>query len=116
QIGVKRPIHLYWGVRAKRDFYLQELPAQWQKAHPQFKYTPVLSHPESEDNWQGRTGWVHEVLLADYPDLSGYDVYMSGPPGMIGAAKEAFADHQLDPAHLYYDSFDFAPDSQPKPE
>jgi CDP-4-dehydro-6-deoxyglucose reductase len=40
---------------------------------------------------------------------------MSGPPAMVDAAKQSFVGHGLDPAHLYYDSFDFAPDSQPKP-
>lgn len=116
QIGVQRPMHLFWGVRAKRDLYLDDLPRQWAQAHPQFRYTPVLSHPEPADQWQGRTGLVPDVLLADYPDLSGYDIYMSGPPAMIEAAKQTFAEHGLDPAHLFYDSFDFAPDSQPKPE
>jgi CDP-4-dehydro-6-deoxyglucose reductase len=115
QIDVQRPRHLYWGVRAKRDLCLDELPRQWQQEHSQFRYTPVLSDPAPEDHWQGRTGLVHEALLADYPALADYDVYMSGPPAMIEAAKQAFLAHGLDPAHLFYDSFDFAPDSQPKP-
>jgi CDP-4-dehydro-6-deoxyglucose reductase len=116
QIGVQRPMHLYWGVRARRDLYMDELPRQWLEEPPHFRYTPVLSHPEPEDAWEGRTGLVHDALLADHPDLAAHDVYMSGPPGMIDAAKEAFASHHLDPTHLYYDSFDFAPESQPKPQ
>ncbi len=114
QIGVGRPMHLYWGVRARRDLYLDALPRQWEREHPNFRYTPVLSEPEPGDDWQGRTGLVPEVLLADHPQLADYDVYMSGPPAMISAAKQLFLAHGLDPAHLYYDSFDFAPDSQPK--
>lgn len=114
QIGVGRPMHLYWGVRTRRDLYLDALPRQWEREHPNFRYTPVLSEPEPGDDWQGRTGLVPEVLLADHPQLADYDVYMSGPPAMISAAKQLFLAHGLDPAHLYYDSFDFAPDSQPK--
>ncbi|NLO80982.1 MAG: CDP-6-deoxy-delta-3,4-glucoseen reductase [Xanthomonadaceae bacterium] len=114
QIGVQRPLHLYWGVRARRDLYLHELPTRWAQEHPNFRYTPVLSDPDPRDQWQGRTGLVPDALLADYPDLSGYDVYMSGPPAMIEAARKAFLAHGLDPAHLYYDSFDFAPDSRTK--
>lgn len=114
QIGVGRPMHLYWGVRARRDLYLDALPRQWEREHPNFRYTPVLSEPAPGDDWQGRTGLVPEVLLADHPQLADYDVYMSGPPAMISAAKQLFLAHGLDPAHLYYDSFDFAPDSQPK--
>lgn len=113
QIGVTRSLHLYWGVRTKRDLYMDELPRRWTQEHPNFRYTPVLSDPEPEDGWTGRTRLVHEVLLADHPRLSGYDVYMSGPPAMISAAKQAFLAHGLEPEHLYYDSFDFALDAKP---
>jgi CDP-4-dehydro-6-deoxyglucose reductase, E3 len=108
-IGLDRPLHLYWGARAKVDLYLHELPRQWEKARPNFRYTPVLSEPRPEDDWTGRTGWVHEAVAADYPDLSGYEVYMSGPPEMIDAAKPAFAARGLPEDQLFYDSFDYAP-------
>lgn len=108
-IGLDRPLHLYWGARAKVDLYLDGLPRRWETEHPNFRYTPVLSEPRPEDGWGGRTGWVHEAVAADYPDLSGYEVYMSGPPPMIRAAKPAFAARGLPEERLYYDSFEFAP-------
>lgn len=108
-IGLDRPLRLYWGARAKLDLYLDALPRRWVEEHPNFRYTPVLSEPRPEDQWSGRTGWVHEAVAADYPDLSGYDVYMSGPPPMIAAAKPAFAAQGLPAEQLFYDSFEFAP-------
>ena len=108
-IGLDRPLHLYWGARAKVDLYLDALPRQWAAEHPNFHYTPVLSEPRPEDDWTGRTGWVHEAVVADYPDLNGHDVYMSGPPPMIEAAKPAFAARGLPEDRLFYDSFDYAP-------
>ena len=57
-----------------------------------------------------RSRLVHEVLLEDEPDLSAFDVYMSGPPAMIDAGRRAFADAGLPEERLYYDSFDYAPD------
>lgn len=108
-IGLGRPLHLYWGARAKVDLYLDGLPRRWEAEHPNFRYTPVLSEPRPEDGWGGRTGWVHEAVAADYPDLSGHEVYMSGPPPMIRAAKPAFAARGLPEERLYYDSFEFAP-------
>ncbi len=108
-IGLGRPLHLYWGARAKVDIYLDGLPRRWEAEHPNFRYTPVLSEPRPEDGWGGRTGWVHEAVAADYPDLSGHEVYMSGPPPMIRAAKPAFAARGLPEERLYYDSFEFAP-------
>ncbi|MBK8750559.1 MAG: CDP-6-deoxy-delta-3,4-glucoseen reductase [Candidatus Competibacteraceae bacterium] len=107
-IGLDRPLHLYWGARAKADLYLDELPRRWAEQHPQFRYTPVLSEPRPEDDWEGGTGWVHEAVTHDYPDLSGHEVYMSGPPLMIDAAKVAFADRGLPVEQLFYDSFEFA--------
>lgn len=107
-IELDRPLHLYWGARAKVDLYLDELPRRWAADHPNFRYTPVLSEPRLEDGWLGRTGWVHEAVAADYPDLSGYDVYMSGPPPMIEAARTAFFAQGLPAEQLFYDSFEFS--------
>lgn len=110
--GLDRPMHLFWGVRAKRDLYLHELALSWAAQHPSFRYTPVLSDPQPEDQWQGATGFVHEAVFQTYPDLDAYQVYMSGPPAMINAAKTAFREYGLPDEHLFYDSFEFA--SQPK--
>jgi CDP-4-dehydro-6-deoxyglucose reductase len=112
-LGIDRPMHFYWGVRSKRDLYLDALPRQWAEQHANFHYTPVLSEPLPEDAWDGRIGLVHNMLLVDHPQLQGYDLYMSGPPGMIAAARRDFAAHGLDPQHLHFDSFEFAGDSQP---
>ncbi|HRY16094.1 MAG TPA: FAD-binding oxidoreductase, partial [Candidatus Competibacteraceae bacterium] len=107
-IGWDRPLHLYWGARAKVDLYLDALPQRWREEYASFHYTPVLSEPRPEDDWEGQIGWVHEAVAADYPDLSGYDVYMSGPPPMIEAAKPVFATQGLPAEQLFYDSFDFS--------
>ncbi|MDG4556083.1 MAG: CDP-6-deoxy-delta-3,4-glucoseen reductase, partial [Candidatus Contendobacter sp.] len=89
-IGMDRSLHLYWGARARVDLYLDELPRRWVEERPNFHYTPVLSEPRPDDGWTGRVGWVHEAVAADYPDLSGCEVYLSGPPPMIEAAKPVF--------------------------
>ncbi len=106
--GVTRPMHLYWGVRARRDLYMHDLAQSWTREHANFRYTPVLSEPLPEDRWTGRTGWVHEAVVADNPDLGGYEIYASGPPPMIEAGKRAFKERGLPEDRLYYDSFEFA--------
>jgi CDP-4-dehydro-6-deoxyglucose reductase len=111
--GVTRPLHLYWGVRAKRDLYLSELPQAWAREHGNFKFTPVLSEPRPEERWDGRQGWVHEAVAKDYPDLSRHEVYASGPPPMVEALKAAVKKHGLPEDRLYYDSFEFAHASAP---
>ncbi len=107
-LGVDRPMHIYWGARGQADLYLDALPRQWADQHSHLHYTPVLSEPTADDGWSGATGFVHEQVLRDHPDLSGFDVYMSGPPPMINAARETFAAAGLPDNQLYYDSFEAA--------
>ena len=109
---IDRPMHLYWGVRSRRDLYLPDLPRQWAREHPNFTFVPVLSEPDAD--WDGRSGWVHDAVLADFPDLSGFDLYMAGPPPMVNAAREAFSAAGMPPGQMHYDSFDYAEDSREK--
>jgi NAD(P)H-flavin reductase len=82
-------------VRQRRDLYLAELPEGWAREHPNFTFVPVLSEPAVEDRWQGRTGLVHEAILADFPDLSGCALYACGSVQMIQTARPAFSAHGL---------------------
>ncbi|TDR31656.1 CDP-6-deoxy-delta-3,4-glucoseen reductase [Hydromonas duriensis] len=101
-----RPIHLYWGVRRPHDLYLNELAQEWTRTIPNFKYTPVVSDALPEDAWQGRTGFVHEAVVADYPDLSQHDVYACGVPVMVRSAHEAFTNTcGLPETSFYSDAF-----------
>jgi len=101
-------MHLYWGVRARRDLYMHDLASGWADQNENFHYTPVLSEADPEDNWQGRTGFVHEAVCQDFADLSDYAVYMSGPPVMVHAGRDAFVQQGLDPAYMHSDSFEHA--------
>jgi len=109
--GDDRPVTLYWGVRTEKDLYAKSLIDEFAVQHPDFRFVPVLSEPE--DDWTGRTGFVHHALLEDYPDLSAFEIYMSGPPAMVHAARKEFLAHGGSEDHLHYDSFDFAPDVPP---
>lgn len=106
-----RPIHLFWGGRRREDLYRDERLRGWCAEHENLRYTPVLSEAQEDDEWDGERGWVHEALLRAYPDLAGFDVYMSGPPPMIDAAKRAFPAHGLPEEQLFFDSFEYAADA-----
>jgi CDP-4-dehydro-6-deoxyglucose reductase len=108
ETGIVRPIHLFWGVRAGRDLYLDELPVRWVQEHTNLSYTPVLSEPSAEDDWNGKTGLVTDSVIAHYPDLSGYDVYMSGPPVMVETGYDLFQQHGLDTSRFFSDAFAYA--------
>ena len=104
----RRPIHLFWGARNSAELYQESLPLSWQEQHSHIKYDRALSEADAEES--AFSGFVHEAVLDKYPDLSGHDVYMSGPPAMIDTARAAFLQHGLPESQLYYDSFEFGLD------
>jgi CDP-4-dehydro-6-deoxyglucose reductase len=102
-----REMVLYWGAKALVDLYERQVPAAWQQAHKNFSFIPVLSAPAPEDHWTGRTGYVHEAVLADFDDLSGYEAYVCGAPPMVEAARRTFTARGLPQDAFFSDSFDF---------
>jgi CDP-4-dehydro-6-deoxyglucose reductase len=104
---VTRQMVLYWGARNLRDLYLPDVPARWQQAHDNFSFIPVIQTPLPEEHWTGRTGYVHEAVLADFADLSGYQVYACGAPAMVAAARRDFIARGLPEDEFYSDSFEF---------
>jgi CDP-4-dehydro-6-deoxyglucose reductase len=104
----QRPIFIYWGAKARVDLYQNALPEQWAATHANITYVPVLSEPAAGDAWQGRTGFVHQAVLADFPDLSGYQVYACGAPVMIDVAKRDFMTQGLPEEEFFADAFSFS--------
>ena len=105
----QRPLHIYWGAKARVDLYQHALPERWAAEHAHIRYVPVLSGPAPDDGWTGRTGFVHHAVLADFPDLSGYQVYACGSPAMIDNAKRDLVERCGLPAEEFFaDAFTFA--------
>ena len=103
--GLRRPMHLYWGVRRPDDLYLLDLPGKWEREHPGFRFIPVVSEPQPADGWLGRTGLVHEAILADFPDLAGHEVYVCGSVRMVDAAVQGFLAGGLEEGACFSDAF-----------
>ncbi|WBY03335.1 CDP-6-deoxy-delta-3,4-glucoseen reductase [Ramlibacter tataouinensis] len=104
--GITRPATLYWGGRRPDDLYLDD----WVKARcaemPNLAYVPVVSNALPEDNWTGRTGFVHKAVMEDFPDLSGHQVYACGAPIVVDSARAEYsADCRLPPEEFFADAF-----------
>ena len=96
--------------REVRD-YMNALAEQWAREIEGFSYVPVVSDALPEDAWQGRTGFVHRAVMADFPDLSGYQVYACGAPVVVDSARRDFTSAcGLPEAHFLADSFTSAAD------
>jgi NAD(P)H-flavin reductase/quinol-cytochrome oxidoreductase complex cytochrome b subunit len=103
--GLKRPIHLYWGVKQLKDLYMPDLPQQWAKEHANFHFIPVLSEAAPEDNWTGRTGLVHEAILADFPELKDHEIYACGSVRMVEAVFPFLKAHGAEDGQCFSDAF-----------
>lgn len=101
-------LYLYWGGRRQADIYEEALCEQWARQYSFIKFVPVLSEPEGP--WRGRTGFVHEAVVADLPSLDGFQAYVSGPPLMVAAARRDFvAKCALSSSEFLSDAFEFSP-------
>jgi CDP-4-dehydro-6-deoxyglucose reductase len=103
-IGFKREMYFYWGVRLQSDLYMLDTVKEWEAKG--IKFIPVVS----DEPWNGRTGFVHQAVLDDFKDLSGYAVYACGAPVVVEAAHREFTTHRgLQNDSFYSDVFTFVP-------
>ncbi|NOR18719.1 MAG: 2Fe-2S iron-sulfur cluster binding domain-containing protein [Xanthomonadales bacterium] len=104
-----RPLHLFWGVRNHAELYMHEQARQWAEQHEHIQYSTALSEPKDGEQ-ANFTGFVHEAVLHQFPDLSTHDIYMSGPPAMIDVSRTAFLAHGAEKRRIFFDSFEFGLD------
>jgi CDP-4-dehydro-6-deoxyglucose reductase len=109
--GISRPATLYWGGRRPADLYQSAWIDSKLAEMPNLRYVPVVSDALPEDAWTGRTGFVHQAVLQDFPDLSGHEVYACGAPIVVESAhRDYVAQAGLPDEAFFADSFTSAAD------
>lgn len=104
--GIVRPTFVYWGGRRPSDLYMDNWMREHLPSMPHVRYIPVVSDALPEDQWTGRTGFVHRAVLADFADLSGYQVYACGAPIVVESARQDLcAQAGLPPDEFFADAF-----------
>jgi len=101
--GARQPVHLYFGVRDERDLYLEVHFSALAAAHPNLRFTPVLSEPTATT--ARRTGFVHEAVAVDLSDLDGAKAYIAGPPVMAAAATAMLLEAGVRRQDIHADAF-----------
>lgn len=113
--AIARPTTLYWGGRRPADLYLDDWVKTQLPTMPNLRYVPVVSDALPEDGWSGRTGFVHRAVLADQPDLSGFEVYACGAPIVIESARRDYIAAGLPADAFFADAFTSEADKNPTP-
>jgi CDP-4-dehydro-6-deoxyglucose reductase, E3 len=103
--SITRPAVLYWGGRRPADLYMHDWVLAKVAEMPNLSYVPVISNALPEDAWTGRTGFVHNAVLQDLPDMSGHQVYACGAPIVVDSAQAAYIKAGLPEDEFYADSF-----------
>ncbi len=114
---IDRPVKFFYGARQPGDlFYAQEI-AELGAHFTDFEFIPALSHLASGEEWQGETGFIHEVVsrrLERIPNGSDRDAYVCGPPPLIDAVVPVLHTKGIDGERIYFDKF-FASSSLESP-
>jgi phenol hydroxylase P5 protein len=106
------PITLIYGQRNKSELYYHQEFLELSAQYPHFSYVPALSEPDGDDDWQGATGFVHEVANKHFQnDFSGHKAYLCGPPVMIEACISMLMQGRLYERDIYTETFLSAADA-----
>lgn len=102
---IRRKAVYFFGARARRDLFLLDEMKQLEKDLPDFRFIPVLSEPDPEDDWPGETGLVTEAVARAFEDVSEMEAYLCGSPLMIDACIKVLRDKGLPQDRIFYDKF-----------
>lgn len=109
RLDSKRKISFWYGARSKREMFFVEDFDGLQNTNDNFEWHVALSDPQEGDNWQGETGFIHEVLyenyLKDHPAPEDCEYYMCGPPVMNAAVINMLKDLGVEDENILLDDF-----------
>jgi len=104
-----RKMSFWYGARSMREMFYQDEYDMLQNENENFKWHAALSDPAKEDNWEGYTGFIHNVLyenyLKDHPAPEDCEFYMCGPPMMNAAVIQMLKSLGVEDENIMLDDF-----------
>ena len=99
-------IYLFHGARNLAELYYADHFEGLASNHSNFTYVGVLSEPETLDDWNGETGFVHEAVDRFFDGkCSGMSAYLCGPPPMIESGIRTLMKGRLFEDDIYTEKF-----------
>ncbi|MGB1091375.1 MAG: hypothetical protein ACPGYX_04575, partial [Oceanobacter sp.] len=103
----EQEVHIYWSNRGLGGFYLPELPLDWVRQYENLTYHPIVEQPD--ESWEGRDGWIYQVIEQDFDDLSDVQMFACGSPNMVLGTLDQLEKRGLSEANMHSDVFAYAP-------
>jgi propane monooxygenase reductase component len=99
--GINRKAVFYYGARTRKDLCFEDELRALEAALPNFRYVPALS----EEEWEGETGLITDVVMRHEETLKGAHAYVCGPPPMVEAAMVVLTRLGVAEKQIFYDKF-----------
>jgi len=105
----KRKATFWYGGRSKRELFYEDHFEKIENENPNFKFNVALSEPLKEDNWNGYTGFIHQVIFDNYlknhPEPEDIEYYLCGPPMMNDAILKMLDELGVPEEMIMFDDF-----------
>jgi|TARA_B110000211_G_scaffold69341_2_gene80031 Na+-transporting NADH:ubiquinone oxidoreductase subunit F len=109
RLSSKRKMSFWYGARSLRELFYQDEYDMLAAENDNFVWHVAMSDPQPEDNWEGLTGFIHNVLfeeyLKDHPAPEDCEFYMCGPPIMNQSVIKMLEDLGVEPENIMLDDF-----------
>lgn len=102
-----RALDLYWSNRDADGFYMAELIDEWTEQYPNLTYHPIVE--ADSGGWNGRSGWIYQVIQQDYADLSDVQIFACGSPNMVYGTLDQLEANGLTEDRVHADVFSYMP-------
>ena len=102
----KRKATYYFGANNVSEIFLLDRMKEFESDLADFKFVPVVTNPENNENWNGETGLVTEAVQRTLKNVSDCESYLCGSPGMIDAAIKTLLELGMKEERIFFDKFD----------
>ena len=104
-INCTRPAIYFFGVNTLKDIYFVDEMKAFESQLANYRFLPVVARPEEGSGWTGETGLVTEALGRQIDDMSQYEAYLCGSPGMLDATIKVLTERGMPLENIFYDKF-----------
>lgn len=103
--GIKRPTRLFFGANTRDDLLYHEWLQELENSALNFKYFPILSKPDPQDEWEGETGLITALVEKYVEQNERIDGYICGSPLVVNFCEKALIAKGVPKESIYYDAF-----------